>query len=311
MRFKEALSKENILLTEGSIIEIIRRESDFKLHETLLNSTFIFEKDKKEFLTEIYKSYIAIGKNKNLPMIILTPTWRASYKNIQNSEFAGKDINGENFKFLNEIRNQSGEYSGKIFIGGLSGCANDAYDPKTALNEFDSYDYQKYQQEKLALAGVDFLIASTLPEISEAKGIARAMAQTNLDYIISFIIRPNGNLLDGTPLEKAIEIIDSEISPKPLGFMLNCIHPEVLESAMKFVTPEFQKRILGIQANTSKKTPEELDGATELDSEEPEEFARSMNSLMKKKSLKIVGGCCGTNSGHIDCVAGNLLKINL
>ena len=91
----------------------------------------------------------------------------------------------------------------------------------------DAYIFHKEQMQILADAGVDFLFASTLPALSEAKGIAKAMSETNTDYVISFIIRDNGKLLDGTVLTDAIKIIDDAVSTPPLFYLTNCIHPDV------------------------------------------------------------------------------------
>lgn len=47
----------------------------------------------------------------------------------------------------------------------------------------------------LQAAGVDFIIAETLPAVSEAKGIATAISSSSLPYIIGFVITPAGVLL--------------------------------------------------------------------------------------------------------------------
>ncbi|NJO91665.1 MAG: hypothetical protein HC831_23905 [Chloroflexia bacterium] len=58
--------------------------------------------------------------------------------------------------------------------------------------------------------------AGIMPEINEAIGLAKAMAETQLPYVISFMIRKDGRLLDGTLLFEAIEIIDKQVHPAPV-----------------------------------------------------------------------------------------------
>ena len=132
------------------------------------------------------------------------------------------------------------------------------------------------------------------------------MASFNIPYIISFIIRKEGTLLDGMPLDKAITLIDSQTNPKPAAYLVNCVHPTVLHNALKSESLNLQlikERLPGIQANTSRKTPEELDGLNTLDSEDAEVFAEEMMKLHTGYGLKILGGCCGTDDSHICAIA--------
>ena len=59
------------------------------------------------------------------------------------------------------------------------------------------------------------------------------------------------------------------------------------------------ERIIGLLGNTSTKSPEELEDATTLQSEEPEVWAEYMIALNREFEIKILGGCCGTNNHHI------------
>jgi len=128
--------------------------------------------------------------------------------------------------------------------------------------------------------------------------------------VISFVIRENGKLLDGTLLTDAIKIIDESVLTLPLFYLTNCIHPDVLHKSFENLFDKdniLQKRLLGIQANASSKSPEELDTLTELDADSPTDWARGMVDLNKKYNLKILGGCCGTDARFISSVV-DLLK---
>lgn len=57
--------------------------------------------------------------------------------------------------------------------------------------------------------------------------------------------------------------------------------------------------IVGIQANTSSKSPEELDGSPELASEDITTLVNEMVSLYHKYQVRVLGGCCGTDHRHI------------
>ena len=310
MNFSKAINHFPHIITEGSIIERLKREFNYPLDDALSNTLMIYDEKGKALLETIYREYIDIAESSDLPIMILTPTWRANKERTKNADVDMKKINTDAFAFMDNIRKSYSSFSEKIYIGGLTGCKGDAYKPEEALNENEAYHFHKEQMLILADAGVDFLLASTLPALTEAIGIAKAMSETKVDYVISFVIRDNGKLLDGTLLTDAIKIIDNSVSMPPLFYLTNCIHPNVLHKS--FINLEdkdniLKRRLFGIQANASSKSPEELDTLENLDADSPANWARGMVDLNKKYNLKILGGCCGTDARFISSVV-NLLK---
>ncbi|HCY76985.1 MAG TPA: homocysteine methyltransferase [Ignavibacteriales bacterium] len=310
MTFKKAVNFYPHIITEGSIIERLKREFNYPLDDTLSNALMIYNETGEALLEKIYREYIDIAESSDLPIMLLTPTWRTNKERTINANVDMKTINSDAFLFVDTIRKSYSNFSEKIYIGGLTGCKGDAYKPEEALSENDSYHFHKEQIQVLADAGVDFLFASTLPALTEAIGIAKAMSETKKDYVISFVIRDNGKLLDGTLLTDAIKIIDDSASTPPLFYLTNCIHPDVLHKSFINLNDEdaiLKKRLFGIQANASDKSPEELDTLENLDADSPSNWARGMFDLNKKYNLKILGGCCGTDARYISSVV-NLLK---
>lgn len=311
MNFSKAINHFPHIITEGSIIERLKREFNYPLDDLLSNAKMIYEYDGRILLEKIYREYIDLAFSSNLPIIILTPTWRANKERTLKADVDMKTINSDAFTFVDRIRKSYTSFSEKIYIGGLTGCKGDAYKPEEALSENDAYHFHKEQMLILADAGVEFLLASTLPALTEAIGIAKAMSETKKEYVISFVIRDNGKLLDGTLLTDAIRIIDDSVSTPPLFYLTNCIHPDVLHKSFINLKDEddiLRKRLFGIQANASSKSPEELDTLENLDADSPENWARGMVDLNKKYNLKILGGCCGTDARFISSVV-DLLKL--
>ena len=310
MTFKEAVSFYPHIITEGSIIERLKREFNYPLDDLLSNSTMIYDDNGKLLLEKIYREYIDIATSSNIPIMLLTPTWRANKERTMKANVDMNNINTDDYNFVDTIRKTYSSFSKKIYIGGLTGCKGDAYKPEEALSENEAYQFHREQMQVLADAGVDFLLASTLPALTEAIGIAKAMSETKIDYVISFVIRENGKLLDGTSLIDAINIIDSSVFTPPLFYLTNCIHPDVLHKSFINLKDEddiLKKRLFGIQANASSKSPEELDALEQLDADSPFNWAKGMVDLNKKYNLKILGGCCGTDARFISSVV-DLLK---
>jgi homocysteine S-methyltransferase len=309
--FPEFFEKSQCILGEGAVIERLRRNSELDLDPQIVNSAFIYDKGKRIALSGIYRQYLDIGLKYNLPLLLSTPTWRASRERIEKAGYEKADVNGDNFRFLDGIRKRYGEYANKIVICGLLSCRGDAYNQSEALTSNDAHKFHSWQANRLAEAGVDFLLAATLPALSEATGLATALAATGKPYIISFVFRSDGTMLDRTPLQDAISIIDTDVNPKPIAYMANCTHASIFKTAIMHETNSsltVRKRVAGLFANTAALEPEELDNSEKLVEEDPQIFGKSVANLHGELGMKILGGCCGTDDRHIDNLAKRLVS---
>ncbi len=309
--FPDFLQSHSFILGEGAVIERIRRQPATKFDPYLVNSAFIYDDVSRCTMEAIYGEYLKIGRDHQLPMILTAPTWRASAQNVTAAGYEHRNVNADNLRLLQNLRSQSGDYANQVLIGGLIGCRGDAYRPEEALSTDQAREFHAWQAEKLSQGGADFLLGITLPALSEAIGIAMAMAETHCPYLISFVARPSGTLLDGTSLADAISSIDSQVSPRPTGYLINCTHPDLARAALFHPvnsSDSVRLRIIGLLANTAALTPEELDGREDLVEEEPARFATSMIGLHRDPGLKILGGCCGTDDRHIRALAGLLAQ---
>ncbi len=304
--FLDFFERYPCILSEGAVIERLRRDSNLDLDPFIVNSGFIYDQAPKAAIETIYRQYLDIGLQHQLPLLLSTPTWRANRERIQAAGYADRDVNGDNFRFLDALRNAYGAYGTKVVICGLMSCRGDAYNASEALNAAEAYEFHAWQAAMLAQAGVDFLMAATLPALDEASGLAQALAATGKPYVVSFVLRPEGTLLDGTPLKDAVNAIDTAVSPKPLAYMSNCTHASTFRRALQQevnASPLVRQRVVGLLANTAALTPEELDNRDALVTEDPEAFGQSVAELHQEFGMKILGGCCGTDQRHIGHLA--------
>lgn len=311
--FPRFLRQHQCILGEGAVIERLRRTAGCELDPWVVNSAFIYDPVKRSALEEICRQYLTIGQEFDLPLLLSTPTWRASRERIEQAGYAGHDLNGDNFSFLDGLRQNYGAYADKVVVCGLMSCRGNAYNPAEALTEQAACQFHAWQAEQLAAAGVDFLLAATLPALSEAIGLARALAATGLPYMISFVARQTGTLLDGTPLHTAIETIDNAVTPPPLAYLINCTHASFFSSAITHesqISENVQQRIIGLLANTAALSPEELDESTALIEEAPGDFGKAVAALHGEMGMQILGGCCGTDQRHIRCLAAALKGVS-
>jgi homocysteine S-methyltransferase len=286
------------LLSEASIYERLRRHEGVQFDPDLAHASLVYDRRGADLLALVHREYLDVGQRHGVPMIAFTDTWRASAERIQRSAFRDRAVNEDNTAFLREIRTGYGPTAHPIYIGGQIGPRGDGYRPGEAPPADEAQRFHSAQLERLAAAGVDFLYAATLPAFEEARGIARGMAAIGLPYVLSFVLRPSGTLLDGTPLERAVDEIDATTSVAPTAFAVNCVHPAVFLEALTAACARHAAvadRILSFQANASSLSPEELDRLAGLDADQPEILASGMIRAHEQFRTRILGGCCGTD----------------
>jgi homocysteine S-methyltransferase len=304
--FLDTMQTEPLILTEGALIERLRRDPTAALNPHILHAGFIYDDRGREALRRLYRQYLDISSAFRLPMMVCTPTWRANPIRLRQASLADTDVNGDAVRFVASIRDEYGAHANRVCIGGLIGCRGDAYKPEEGLSAAEASSFHATQTRALAVAGADFLLAATLPNAEEARGIAIAMADCQIPYALSFVLGRDGRLLDGTPLHEAVDAIDAAVHPRPLFYMVNCVHPTVCEEAFEAEGSRSQRvteRVIGLQANASWKSPEELEGLRYLDADPPEVLADAVLRVHRRFGTKILGGCCGTDHRHLACIA--------
>lgn len=265
----------------------------------------IYDDAGRALLSDVHAGYLEIARERGVPIVVFADTWRASAERIAASPFRARNVNRDNVEFVRAVARASGARS---FVGALTGPRGDAYRPEEAPSAAEAVRYHAAQIDELTRAGAEIIIAATLPSFEEAKGIARLLSAAGPPWMLSFVVRPTGTLLDGTPLEDAILEIDAASAAAPAGFSINCVHPEIARQALSRLSDGARRRVIAFQGNTSARTPEELDNLPQIERSEAEPFARSVVSLMRESSVRIVGGCCGTDAGHMRAVADCFLQ---
>ena len=287
---------------EGALGERLKREYGLSFDEHVAMAKLIYQPEGAAALTELWSGYIDIARRYDLPFMATTPTRRANRERLAAANATGQVI-ADNVAFLKEIRRSCGI---EMYVGGLVGCRGDAYTGEGALSEEDALEFHRWTAEQFRTAGAEFLYAGIMPTLPEAAGLARAISDTEMDYIISFTIQQDGTLIDGTTISDAVSYIDSVTVNNPLCYMTNCVHPSIAAKALgkNFnCTDRIRERFSGIQANTSPLTYAELDGAKELYCSDPEKFSEEMMDFGLSSNIRIWGGCCGTDHRHMECIA--------
>jgi S-methylmethionine-dependent homocysteine/selenocysteine methylase len=293
---KSLLEEHDLILTEAAIVERLRRSGRVELHPTLVHAALVYDVEGRAEMERLFQGYVSIAAAAGVPIIVSAPTWRANYERVRDSG-VNLDVNADAVRFLLDLREAQEAHASMLKVGGFIGCKNDCYRPEEALSTVEAERFHSWQIERLAQAGVDFLMAATLPNIDEAIGIARAMERTGVPYIISFVIGSDGRVLDGTGLWDAVQRVDASTVTQPLCYMVNCSYPAFLRAKQQ--PSELFTRLLGYQGNSSALSHSELDGSAQLEVEDVAEWAEEMLRLNREHGVKILGGCCGTGDAHL------------
>ncbi len=208
--------------------------------------------------------------------------------------------------FAHDIRAQWATRVNPIVVNGVVGPAGDGYDAAHAPDADRAELMHAPQIRVLAESGVDMISAITMTNSAEAMGIARAVTNEGLSSVISFTVETDGRLPSGETLADAIRATDAATDRAPLYFMVNCAHPEHFQDVLA-EDQDWRWRIGGVRANASRKSHAELDQATTLDDGNPQEFGELHATLARLlPNLRVVGGCCGTDHRHVECVSHRL-----
>ncbi|MEL7605782.1 MAG: homocysteine S-methyltransferase family protein [Sedimentibacter saalensis] len=302
MSFIDCVNNRNSILMEGALGERLKREYRLVLDEDVVMAGLVYSDNGRRALKELWSEYAKIAGIYHLPFLATTPTRRTNQERVGRSKFDSTLIN-ENVKFLREVQEVQDV---EMYIGGLVGCKGDAFTGEDALDLESSKDFHEWEVRLFAEAGVDFLYAALFPNVEEAAGMALAIEKYKIPYIISFTIKKDGCLIDGTRISDAIKYIDSLTANKPVCYMTNCVHPRIVYEALlqPFNNNEMvHNRFKGIQVNTSALSYAELDNSKDLKVAEPTEIAVDTVKLREISPFQIFGGCCGTDGRHMSEIA--------
>lgn len=287
------LAQHNLILTSCSAMNFLSPTGVSTLPPTLASTMLLNNEAGRAILAAHYQNFITIASKLQVPLILTSPTWQANHESLAAANVSN-NINALAVRFLKYLRADCDEWAEHIHIAGLISSRLDHDQPELALSSRESIAFHQWQIEQLENEGVDLLLASSMPAMAEAVGIATAMAFTTAPYIISFKVNQDGRLPDGTTLLEAIDTIDSLGIKKPVGYMINNVSPSCFNASNQPAL--VMKRLIGLQScpvscidATSRRQPADLADCN-----------RQMLNLYQLYDIKILGG--------INCLSPDTLE---
>jgi homocysteine S-methyltransferase len=248
-------------------------------------------------LESYFAEYAAIAARADVPVLLETPTWRASAdwgQRLGYDAAALARVNETAVALLAEVGARHA--STEVRLGGTVGPRGDGYRPEFRMTADEAAAYHRAQVDAFARAGVDVVTAYTLTDTGEAIGFVRAAREAGVPVAVSFTVETDGTLPTGDTLAHAIDVVDEAGGPD--YYLVNCAHPAHVRPAL--AESGWQERVAGLRCNASPRSHAELDEAEELDEGDPRGLAAELDALRPAfPNLAIVGGCCGTDARHV------------
>jgi homocysteine S-methyltransferase len=265
----------------------------------------VWTEEGRTLLRDYYDGYAAVAAAAGAELLLETPTYRANpdWGDALGHDAARlADANRESVDFLQALAVEWGDRVRGIKVSGTVGQRGDGYAAASGIDPEEAAHYHAPQLRAFAEAGAAMACAYTLTDPGEAIGVVRAAGWVGLPVAISFTVETDGRLPDGTTLRAAIERVDDEVPPA--YFQVNCAHPLHVLPAVR-EGGDWLDRIHALRCNASTASHAELDEAEELDAGDLDVFVPAHLALAGHlPSVRIVGGCCGTDDSHVAALWG-------
>ncbi len=312
-KYRDSLPQLNgkLFLTDGGL------ETTLVFHEGIELPNFaafdlLRTVDGERRLRAYYRQYANIAIANKLGFVLESATWRASSdwgKLMGYSDVALDAINRQSVEMLASLRDELETSDSPMVISGCIGPRGDGYSPDSFMTAAEAREYHSRQIRSFASSVADMVTAMTITYAEEAIGIVQAACSENIPAAISFTVETDGKLPSGQSLQDAIEQVDAETDSAVVYYMINCAHPEHFENTLSG-NDAWLNRIRGIRANASSKSHAELDESETLDDGNPEELGHAYRCFRKNlKQLNVVGGCCGTDTRHIEAICKSTMGV--
>jgi homocysteine S-methyltransferase len=164
------------------------------------------------------------------------------------------------------------------------------------LSEDELYQFHIERIQVLEAAGPDILLAETIPDLTEAKALTRALQHSKLPVWISFSVADGEHLWSGAKIQDAIRSIAEIPNLQAIGF--NCVNPDLVAELVE-TARQVSDIAIAVYPNKGGVWNSELG---EWDSQK----VKSLDEYWpewKDLNLTYVGGCCGSNSHDISKLA--------
>ncbi len=297
--------RDQVLLCDGGMGSRVQAltldvERDYWNQE---NCTEVLNLSRPDLVREIHRGYFEAGAD-----MVETNTFGGSP--ITLGEFDLQDRTHE----INKVAAELAREAADSFTDGRHRWVLGSIGPGTKLPSLGNIAYDPLeaalaaQSRGLIAGGVDAILIETCQDTLQIKAavngakIARAEAGTDTPIFVQVTVETTGTLLVGPDIAAAATVIHALDVPL-IG--LNCATgPQEMSEHVRWLAANWPG-LLSVQPNAG--LPELVDGKTHypLDAEQ---MASWVERFISEDGLNLIGGCCGTNTSHIQALDAMLRR---
>ena len=246
-------------------------------------------------VTQIHRAYFEAGSD-----IVLMNTFGANACKFQNQEWSVEDIIMAAAQNARKAQMLAGKSREDSYVALDMGPTGKLLKPLGDLGFEEAYEAFKEAAQAGEKAGADFIHIETMSDTYEVKAaVLAAKENTSLPVFVTLIFDEKGKLLTGGDVPAVTALLEG-LRVDALG--INCgLGPKQMLPVLEELS-RYSSLPLIVKPNAG--LPKQRDGRTYYDVE-PEEFARTMEEIVKG-GAHLVGGCCGTTPEHIRCMTKRL-----
>jgi len=241
-----------------------------------------------DIVSEVHRDYVNAGAD-----VIETNTFGANKFKLAPHGLEGKvyELNVKGAQLAKKVAQD------KTLVAGSVGPLGVQIEPLGKLSYDEAKDAFKEQIKGLIDGGVDLIVLETFGLVAELRQAIRAVKEVSNDMpiIAQMTIGDDGKLLSGAALQDFVEGV-AEYELDAIG--INCsVGPKaMLEALEEFRT--LTSLPISVQPNAG--LPQNI-GGRNIYMTSPEYVAEYSKRFIQTGAV-IVGGCCGTNPGHIRAI---------
>ena len=242
----------------------------------------------KDIITDIHRKYFEAGSD-----IVLANTFGANALKFHDEKIGLKQIVEQAIENARKGARLGIKDGRDYYIGLDVGPTGKLLKPMGDLEFEDAYQAFAEVMEYGEEAGADLIHIETMSDTYEVKAaVLAAKEHTKLPVFVTMIFDEKGKLLTGADIPSVVALLEG-LRVDALG--INCgMGPEQMLPLLETLR-EYTSLPIIVKPNAG--LPKQKDGHTYYDVM-PEDFARTMRSIIEKGGC-VVGGCCGTTPDHI------------
>lgn len=248
-----------------------------------------------EVVQQIHRSYLDAGAE-----VITANTFRTHRRSLSRAGLGGRarELTLLAVQLARSAVNQSSssarhsQAGRKAWVAGSIAPLEDCYSPQLVPSDEELAQEHSELVRHLDEAGVDLFLVETMNTVREARAATQAAIATGRPVLVAFSCSPQGRILSGETLGKAV----SALQPLgPAALLINCtparqLHRSLRELRRHSALPLGAYGNVGhADARVGWKSTGAIDPAGYLD------LARSWQEM----GACLIGGCCGTSPEYI------------